>query len=165
MALTSEPAQPSSWTVGAFHRWAFWSLRSRPSAPSVSLCPPSRGPVVVPGCGLSTPDDQRLSAFSCARCHTSSFGTCLFNLLFVFLLLFGRTHGRQKLPGQGAGLQHRSNPSPSSDSAGSLTTRPPGNSLFSHYQCVRVLLVYSRNTSFFFCHFLGRSLSIWRFPG
>ena len=46
----------------------------------------------------------------------------------VELQIFFCTRGMQKLPGHGLKLSHRSDLSHSSDNAGSLTTRPPGNS-------------------------------------
>ena len=53
-----------------------------------------------------------------------SLNVCPFNFLFVFSFVFGCAHGMQKFPGQGSDLHH------SSDNAGSLTTKPPGNSTF-----------------------------------
>lgn len=41
--------------------------------------------------------------------------------LFIFIYLLGRVHGTQKFLDQGSSLYH------SSDNAGSLTARPPGN--------------------------------------
>ena len=58
--------------------------------------------------------------------HT--FSSQIFSFFF-----FGFTHGMQKFLGQGSNLSYSSNPSYSRDNAGSLTTRPPGNSLLSYY--------------------------------
>jgi len=40
----------------------------------------------------------------------------------------------QKFLGQELNLHHNSDPSHSSDSAGSSTTRPPGNSYYSYFE-------------------------------
>ena len=49
--------------------------------------------------------------------------------MWVFLFLFVLTHGMQNFQGQRLNPCHSSDMSHSSDNPGSLTTRPPGNSL------------------------------------
>ena len=51
---------------------------------------------------------------------------CYLGKYFLFLLLFGRTCGMWKFPGQGSNLYHSSNQSRSSDNAGSLTSWATG---------------------------------------
>ena len=52
---------------------------------------------------------------------------CFFEYTVFFrLFVFNCTCSMQKFPGQGSNWHYRSNPSYSSDKAGSLTARPPG---------------------------------------
>ena len=51
----------------------------------------------------------------------------------VCLFLFGHAYGMWKFLGQGSNPCHSSDPSHHSNSAGTLTTRPPGNSIFEFY--------------------------------
>ena len=54
-----------------------------------------------------------------------------FHCIYAPHLFFGQTHGTQNFPDQVPNPIHRSNPSHSSDNAESLTTRPPGNHIYS----------------------------------
>ena len=64
----------------------------------------------------------------CGLITLISFTTVLFVCLFACLLVcFGCVHGMQTFPSQRSNPHHSSNLSHSSDNAGSLTARPPGN--------------------------------------
>ena len=86
----------------------------------------------------------------------------LVQLFYFYLCILGHAHSMRKFPGQGSNPCHSSDPSHSNDNAGSLTTKPQGNSPDflneSIYDIVEVP-VYPQSPSSFF-HVLPLGLSI-----
>ena len=79
---------------------------------------------------------------------TASICALIFNSKISFS--FGHAQGMQKFLGQGLNLCHSSNPSHSSDNAGSLVTRPPANSKNFFFKKIRFIRDLHSLKKFFF---------------